>query len=416
MNLVCIDLKTKLKVAAILLSNIAVTILEIIIMSKTIVTRTNVFVGSIIMRVVVFLMLSSCSDVRTEIKEGAYIPTIDSLYKKKYNHPDSIMLLLDDLNNSGYYTEADSLLDQSDWMTFFSYRYFLKDSLPSPSVVNAKDYIIKISPDYDVIILNETHGFPYQRHFARELASALFKEGFNQLGVEALCSNKVISLQRPLCYSDGFYTNEPSFSLFIMSSLDLGYDVFGYEECEQDDISRDEAMARNIIDKWNPSKGKMLIYCGWDHVLNLEGQMAHCLSEMKPHRQLRINQTNFNPRMPGKVQKAVRSKLLEPIQDVSIIVDSSGYPMTLSSMYDLEVIYPETSWGMNIRGYQKRYYEGSASSSKVGKRKIYSWKETSTLEVDNCEQVPVLIVPPGWGDFSILGIDSSNLVPLNLPD
>ena len=269
---------------------------------------------------------------------------------KVYYHPDSITLRLDDLNNSAYYAEANKLLDESNWREFYD-SYSFKNVIDiRVRIAPALAYISEHVNDVDILIINENHAFPYQRRFASQIALKLYSAGFNHLGLEALCKDRIISRSQPLCYTDGIYTKEPEFGSFIATAQSLGYKTFGYENCEsKSGLSRDEAMVENILSEWNRSDGKLILYCGWSHSMYKEGWMANIFKNRTNYKILSVNQTTLNPRMPSKVQDSIRDKILNgPIIQPSVLLTTDGRPQTLEATYDLEVIYPIDSWGPYI--------------------------------------------------------------------
>jgi hypothetical protein len=371
--------------------------------------RTNATVKAITL-IMMILLVCRCEHSGGDYNSLSHIPTLDSLLSKTYNHPDSSTLLLNDLNNSGFYKEATLLMEKSDWNSFFVGRGSFDNIVEPVFTVGAIDHIKGGANNYDIIILNENHSFPYQRDFARELAVSLIPFGYNQIGLEALCSGSYIRREKPLCYDEGFYTKEPSFALFIAASQMEGYDIFGYEECELFTETRDEKMAQNVLKNWNPKKGKLLIYCGWDHAMKIEGRLAYILEERTSYRILTINQTNLNPLMPNKAQEKVRNSIksitFRGVEKTSILLDELGNASTLRNLYDLEVIYPDKI---------SKYLHKSLSVKELissNNRNYYGWKNLKRYYNDSCRIVPVVILSREY-ESSTIDLMRDNLYLIN---
>lgn len=364
---------------------------------------------STLIRVVILpLLIFSCTSNNDSFH---YIPNHMQIDTMRVIQPDSVIQKMDRFNNSGYYSEAAKMLNQLNWYEFFEWMDLTKNIHDKIYTTDALKYISKNSYSYDVIVLNENHAFPYQRSFASRLATELSKNGFNQLALEALCGSKVIRNVSDFCYSDGFYTKEPMFSGLIHLALDSEYTVFGIEECENfSDLERDKNMVDNLINNWDREKGNLFVYCGWDHGIKMEGRMAKILSDLYPNLNiLFINQTILNPTMPNDGQDSLRSIIASP-ESVSVLMDSTNCPITLRNLYDLEIIYPISSWGPYIKSdFFPQEVIGSYSKDKY--LDYYFWKYR--VNANSCEIPPVIAVPKGTRPERLLNFPIEKITLLN---
>lgn len=134
--------------------------------------------------------------------------------------------------------------------------------------VEARDYIISIGKDQQLIMLNEAHHNYQHRDFTRSILSDLYEQGFKYLGLEALFEDEKKLSQRgyPVIKS-GYYTKEHHLANLIREALDLGYTVFPYDtkggQGPQREINQAEAISEVL--KENPD-AKMIIHAGYDHI------------------------------------------------------------------------------------------------------------------------------------------------------
>ncbi len=80
----------------------------------------------------------------------------------------------------------------------------------------------------NIVIVNESHASPRQRHFIGELLRVLRREGYDTYAAETFAHQE---LNHPgVLGSDGWYSNEPIFGRTVRIAKELGYHLLPYEE------------------------------------------------------------------------------------------------------------------------------------------------------------------------------------------
>lgn len=150
--------------------------------------------------------------------------------------------------------------------------------------VNAIDYILERSTQEQIIILNEAHHKPRHRVFTRQLLQGLYDNGYRYFGVEdingdyrdstqfmldSLMQERGYPLNSPI---SGTYIHEPQMSNLIREAINIGFTLFAYDRDRPGDREwiQAENIKRKILDK--DPQAKILIQCGWYHLLEEEGQ------------------------------------------------------------------------------------------------------------------------------------------------
>ena len=83
----------------------------------------------------------------------------------------------------------------------------------------------------NIVIINESHSSPRERHFVSQVLDALRQEGFDTYAAEAL-SHSDLKPGRVLG-GDGFYSNEPIFARTLLHAMALGYRLVAYEASQR---------------------------------------------------------------------------------------------------------------------------------------------------------------------------------------
>lgn len=174
-------------------------------------------------------------------------------------------------------------------------------------VESAIKYISEKSKYQQVIIINEAHHNSHHRLFTKSLLQELYDNGYTNLGLEALENGKkqdhlLMDRKYPI-QETGFYTKDPQFGDLIRTAIDIGYDIFPYEQTTNvNGKDREIEQAKNIqkIIEKKPDE-KFLIHCGFSHVLEgeypkWEKTMSGRLKEYTGIDPLTINQTAYNER------------------------------------------------------------------------------------------------------------------------
>ncbi|MCM8569895.1 hypothetical protein NE848_10925 [Gramella jeungdoensis] len=221
-------------------------------------------------------------------------------------------------------------------------------------IVSAKEYIIQQSKKNRVIIINEAHHYSFHRVFTESLLQDLYKQGYRNLGVEALSNGNTIDRnlnnRNYAIQKSGYYTQDPNFGKMLRTALNLGFNVFAYEQTGNlNGKEREIAQANNIqrIMNERPNE-KFLIYCGFDH--SLEGEhrswgkaMAGRLKEFTGVDPLTINQVKYSERYNRNFNQPLLKAL--KIDSPSILIDSDNNPFRYqkkNGWSDIAVLHPNT--------------------------------------------------------------------------
>ena len=97
-------------------------------------------------------------------------------------------------------------------------------------IVPAIDYIVQQSKDNRIIIINEAHHISSHRVFTKSLLQKLFDNGYTNFGCETFgYKDTLINNRRYPILKTGHYSKEPQFGNLIRSALEIGYNLFPYE-------------------------------------------------------------------------------------------------------------------------------------------------------------------------------------------
>ncbi len=224
------------------------------------------------------------------------------------------------------------------------------------SVVNAKDYIIEEAKKNRVVIINEAHHNSMHRVFTKSLLQQLFKNGYKNLGLEALDNGKrldtMLNRRGYPIQKSGYYVQDPQFGNLVRDALEIGYEVFAYEYTgEGYGTPREIGQAKNIQSKIDakPTE-KFLIHCGFDHALegihnSWEKAMAGRLTEYTGINPLTINQVVYSEKSKPEYSHPLLKAL--DIKESSVIVDKDNKPLNYErgqAWTDIAVLHPNTEY------------------------------------------------------------------------
>lgn len=223
-------------------------------------------------------------------------------------------------------------------------------------IVPAKEYILQQSKKNRVIIINEAHHYSSHRVFTESLLQDLYKKGYRNLGVEALSNaNKLdakLNTRKYAIQESGYYTQDPNFGNMLRTALNLGFNVFAYEQTgDLNGKEREIAQANNIQKVMNERPNeKFLIYCGFDHALEGEHRswgkaMAERLKEFTGVNPLTINQVKYSERNNPNFNQPIL-KALE-IEQPSILLDSDNNAFKYekkNGWSDIAILHPNTEY------------------------------------------------------------------------
>lgn len=222
--------------------------------------------------------------------------------------------------------------------------------------VNAVEYIVNQAKKTEIVIINEAHHNSFHRVFTRSLLQKLFDQGYQNLGLEALGNGEYLDAElntrKYPIQETGFYTKDPQFGNLIRDALEIGYNLFPYENIgEGNGKPREIGQARNIQKVMESKPGeKFLIHCGFDHALEgnhraWEKAMAARLAEYTGQNPLTINQTEYSEKGNSDYTNPLLKAL--DVQEPSVILDKEGvaYQYKRGESYtDIAVFHPVTQY------------------------------------------------------------------------
>jgi hypothetical protein len=262
----------------------------------------------------------------------------------------------------GEYEKADKSIDTNH-----------RDYSPQPlkaenlSLVNAKETILKLALNHQVIMLNEAHHIPAHRAFTQQLLKDLYAQGFRYFAAEALGVDPDLKARKfPLLGMTGLYINEPVFGNLIREALKLGYTIVDYEDqnlCEEKEDQpffcqdqREKEQANNLYQKIlkKDPKAKIIVNSGYGHMSETAfaeftpmGVYFQKITGINP---LTIDQETLRPHSESAKENPFYQSIAKLFKwDQPVLVQktrakekaywlSPGYEET----YDLQVLHPIT--------------------------------------------------------------------------
>lgn len=266
----------------------------------------------------------------------------------------------------------------------------------------AKDYIVERSKNEKIIIINEAHHNASHRVFTLELLQELYNNGYSYLGLEAIADTE-INQRKFVTNKSGYYTNEPQMANLINEAIKIGYTIVNYEASEdKNGKEREMEQAQNIakIITQNP-KAKILIHCGWDHVIegppnnsNWEKAMAGWLKEMTQINPFTIDQTTYTEKGSAEYNKPQLQLVKENSPVIMVNEKGETYNGGIhNNQVDCRIIHPETKF-INDRPNWLRRANG---------RKEYQVPKSKLTEF------PLLVLAYHKGEYEQGGIPYDNI-------
>ncbi|WP_298520814.1 hypothetical protein [uncultured Kordia sp.] len=227
------------------------------------------------------------------------------------------------------------------------------------TVVNAKEFIIAEAAKHQVVIINEAHHNSMHRMFTKSLLKDLYDQGYRYLALEALANgadlDADLNTRKYPIQKTGYYTKDPQFGNMIRTALSLGFQVVSYEATENvNGKEREIAQAKNLQELIeNDPKGKFVIHCGFDHVLegthrSWEKAMAARLKEYTGIDPLTIHQVLYSE----KGNSTYNHPMLKAfnVATSSVLIDKNKQPFKYTrreSWSDIAVFHPKTNYKNN---------------------------------------------------------------------
>ncbi|MGJ3234173.1 hypothetical protein [Marivirga sp.] len=234
------------------------------------------------------------------------------------------------------------------------------DSINSKySIVNAADYIIQEAQKNQVVMINEAHHNSMHRAFTKSLLQRLFDNGYKNLGLEALNNrvdlDSVLTSRGYPIQKTGYYIQDPQFGNLVRDALEIGYNLFAYENMEKGGGKPREIEQAKYIQKEIESKPneKFLIHCGFAHLMEgnysgWEKAMAGRLTEYTGINPLTINQVEYSERSKAKFNHPLLKAF--NIKESSVLIDDDNHPLKYErrdAWADIAVLHPNTKYVNN---------------------------------------------------------------------
>ena len=224
------------------------------------------------------------------------------------------------------------------------------------SKVKATEYIIEQAKKNRVVIINEAHHNSSHRVFTKSLLQNLFDNGYKNLGLEALSNGEhldsILNNRKYPILKTGHYIKDPQFGNLVRNALEIGYNLFAYENMENGGGKlREIEQAKNIkkiIDS-KPTE-KFLIHCGFDHALegthnSWEKAMAGRLTEYTGINPLTINQVVYSEKSDPKFNHRFLKAL--DVKEPTILIDKDNNPLKYvrrDAWTDIAIFHPNTEY------------------------------------------------------------------------
>ncbi|WNB18165.1 hypothetical protein [Marivirga arenosa] len=312
--------------------------------------------------VLLVISVVSCSKFSREIKEIDYsspYPLSSTLEDKL--EQDTLawryQISADDFARNGDYRNAIDKWDSARHSRKTDVSKAEIDSINNRySVKNAKEYILEKAKENQIVIINEAHHNSRHRVFTKSLLSDLYKLGYRNLGLEALNNGKALDSALnergfPIQES-GYYVQDPQFGNMVRTALELGFNVFAYENFKGGgQIDREKGQANNIaqVIKNKPNE-KFLIHCGFAHAL--EGPyphwgkaMAQRVKDITGIDPYTINQTAYNEKSHPDLNPPILKAI--DINESSVLIDQNNEAIKYQrgqAYTDLVILHPTTEF------------------------------------------------------------------------
>lgn len=221
--------------------------------------------------------------------------------------------------------------------------------------VDAKEYIVEQAKKTNVVIINEAHHNSSHRYFTKTLLQDLYDQGYRNLGLEAMDNDKIDSILSERKYpiqETGYYIKDPQFGDMVRTALEIGYNVFSYEQTTgANGKFREIEQAKNIqkVIESRPNE-KFLIHCGFDHVLKgdysgWEKTMTGRLIEYLNIDPLTIHQTLYSEKSDS-INNHPMMKAMN-VKSSSVLLDTENQPLQYKrgkTWADIAVFHPKTDY------------------------------------------------------------------------
>ena len=219
------------------------------------------------------------------IKTLGYFETVkDGLSESDYGQIHQILAFLYScVNDYSKHNKHVSAHFSSD-STWAAYRYF-DDLISNPETITyvpAKEEILSSLKGKNFLMINENHNYPRCRIFLKNMLEELYEMGFTTFVAEGVGNNSKEDYRQlnKIRKEQGFYTNESEFASLLREAKNIGFNIYSYSPIVQNlqkfsdktkrEEYRDSIMSENIKAIYAgemQSQGKMIIFCGHDHLV-----------------------------------------------------------------------------------------------------------------------------------------------------
>jgi hypothetical protein len=283
-----------------------------------------------------------------DAQKSSYIFSDSILTKYSKNNDNQSAAAL--LSFIGEHARAKEMFDKS--KIYGSNFYPKTPTLYSP--VSAIDFIREKAKTEQIIIINEAHHNAQHRVFTTKLLKTLYEKGFKYFSTETLNHSDIKRLngdKYPI-ENTGYYTAEPNYGNLIREALNIGFEIFAYEDeippqGPEGIALREVAQAKNIkkiLDK--DPKAKIFIHCGFGHHNEMclpDFKLMGCLLfEFSGVNPLTIDQTKDIETLHKETNHKITDN--QKIKYSSVFVDSLNKTLSEKPLYDLSVFHPKDSY------------------------------------------------------------------------
>lgn len=227
--------------------------------------------------------------------------------------------------------------------------------------VPARDYILQEAAKHRIVIFNEAHHQPLHRVFTASFLDTLWNMGFRYFGAEGLVEFPYHQEKRQFPISgDGFYLDEPQYGNLVRNAMQLGYNVFGYDNHGIENFVndsthlelRDKFQAQKILKiLQTDSTVKILIHCGYGHLTEKKRAgsyktMGVWIKELSGIDPLTIEQTRLTEKGNPEYEDPYYH-LIEDIEYSAAFLDESGSGFmgaTGEHLVDIRIYHPRTKF------------------------------------------------------------------------
>lgn len=207
----------------------------------------------------------------------------------------------------GNYNKALFYFDKEEDCKRINSKISLKDSIDFKSYtpIDANKYIIERAKNEKIILINEAHNMPMNRAYTVTLLKELYNIGYRYFGAETFSNfvdtviiSQIGNKKYPI-FKTGYYTVDPVFGDLVREAINIGFEIFSYEEKPNNNNSsylkilpngdtvrildmnnpvvknREIEQARNIqkILKKDPN-AKIIVHAGYGHIVEGEGSVS----------------------------------------------------------------------------------------------------------------------------------------------